>query len=533
VNEHAPTGPGSSGPSLLDALLRRILTSRVYDVARDTPLDPAPRLSARLGNRVHFKREDLQPVFSFKVRGAYNRMANLSAAERARGVITASAGNHAQGVACSAEKLGLRAVIVMPRTTPEIKVQAVRARGAEVVLVGDSYSDAQAHCDRLAAETGLTFIHPFDDPLVIAGQGTVGDEIVRHRQGEALNAVFVPVGGGGLLAGVAGYIKAVLPNVRVVGVEPFESDAMYQSLQAGHRVTLDHVGIFADGVAVRTVGAHTFQIAQLAVDEIVRVSNDEMCAAIKDIFDDTRSVMEPAGALSVAGLKRWVAETGSRDQHLVAILSGANMNFDRLRFVAERAELGEEREALFAVTIPERPGAYRDFCVAIGERVVTEFNYRLNGRQEAHIFVGVGVDSRRDAAMLAQELNARGYETLDLTDNEMAKLHVRHMVGGAAPDVRSERLYRFEFPERPGALTKFLDTLGGRWNISLFHYRNHGADFGRVLVGFEVPDDQEGPFGTFLETLGYPYQREIDNPAYTRFLTAGGGFPQNPPRAAS
>jgi threonine dehydratase len=531
VNEHAPTGTGS-GPSLLDALLRRILTSRVYDVARETPLELAPRLSARLGNRVHLKREDLQPVFSFKVRGAYNKIANLSAAERARGVITASAGNHAQGVACSAEKLGLRAVIVMPRTTPSIKVQAVQARGAEVVLAGDSYSDAQAHCDRLVAETGLTFIHPFDDPLVIAGQGTVGDEIVRHRQGEALHAVFVPVGGGGLLAGVAGYIKAVLPDVRVIGVEPFESDAMYQSLQAGRRVTLDHVGIFADGVAVRTVGVHSFQIAQLAVDEIVRVSNDEMCAAIKDIFDDTRSVMEPAGALSLAGLKRWAAANGCHDQHLVAILSGANMNFDRLRFVAERAELGEEREALFAVTIPERPGAYRDFCVALGERVVTEFNYRLNGRQEAHIFVGVGIDSRRDAAALAGELNARGYETLDLTDNEMAKLHVRHMVGGAAPDVRSERLYRFEFPERPGALTRFLDTLGGRWNISLFHYRNHGADFGRVLVGFEVPDDEEAPFGTFLETLGYPYQRELDNPAYKRFLTVGGGFPQNPPRAA-
>ncbi len=435
ANEHAPTGPGS-GPSLLDALLRRILTSRVYDVARETPLELAPRLSARLGNRVHFKREDLQPVFSFKVRGAYNKMANLSAAERARGVITASAGNHAQGVACSAQKLGLRAVIVMPRTTPSIKVQAVQARGAEVVLVGDSYSDAQAHCDHLVAETGLTFIHPFDDPLVIAGQGTVGDEIVRHRQGEALHAVFVPVGGGGLLAGVAGYIKAVLPDVRVIGVEPFESDAMYQSLQAGRRVTLDHVGIFADGVAVRTVGVHSFEIAQLAVDEIVRVSNDEMCAAIKDIFDDTRSVMEPAGALSLAGLKRWVAANGCHDEHLVAILSGANMNFDRLRFVAERAELGEEREALFAVTIPERPGAYRDFCVALGQRVVTEFNYRLNGRQEAHIFVGVGIDSRRDAAALARELNARGYETLDLTDNEMAKLHVRHMVGGAAPDVR-------------------------------------------------------------------------------------------------
>jgi len=520
VNDQVAGGPGA-GQSPLDALLRRILTSRVYDVARETPLDPAPRLSARLGNRVHFKREDLQPVFSFKLRGAYNRIAHLSPDERARGVITASAGNHAQGVACSAQKLGLRAVIVMPRTTPSIKVDAVRARGAEVVLVGDSYSDAQAHCDRLAVELGLTFIHPFDDPLVIAGQGTVGDEIVRHRQGEALHAVFVPVGGGGLLAGVAGYIKAVLPDVRIVGVEPFESDAMYRSLAAGYRVTLDHVGIFADGVAVRTVGAHTFAIAQIAVDEVVRVSNDEMCAAIKDIFDDTRTVMEPAGALAVAGLKRWVAERGCSDQSLVAVLSGANMNFDRLRFVAERAELGEEREALFAVTIPERPGAYRDFCLALGQRIVTEFNYRLNGRQEAHIFVGVGVDSRKDAASLAAELNARGYETLDLTDNEMAKLHVRHMVGGAAPDVKCERLYRFEFPERPGALTKFLDTLGGRWNISLFHYRNHGADFGRVLVGFEVPDDQEGPFGLFLEKLGYPYQREVDNPAYKRFLTPG------------
>jgi threonine dehydratase len=518
VNDHV-AGTTGAGSSPLDALLRRILTSRVYDVARETPLDPAPRLSARLGNRVHFKREDLQPVFSFKLRGAYNRIAHLSADERARGVITASAGNHAQGVACSAQKLGLRAVIVMPRTTPSIKVDAVRARGAEVVLVGDSYSDAQAHCDRLAVELGLTFIHPFDDPLVIAGQGTVGDEIVRHRQGEALHVVFVPVGGGGLLAGVSGYIKAVLPDVRIVGVEPFESDAMYRSLAAGYRVTLDHVGIFADGVAVRTVGVHTFAIAQIAVDEIVRVSNDEMCAAIKDIFDDTRTVMEPAGALAVAGLKRWVADRGAVDQSLVAVLSGANMNFDRLRFVAERAELGEEREALFAVTIPERPGAYRDFCLALGQRVVTEFNYRLNGRQEAHIFVGVGVDSRTDAAALAAELNARGYETLDLTDNEMAKLHVRHMVGGAAPDVKAERLYRFEFPERPGALTKFLDTLGGRWNISLFHYRNHGADFGRVLVGFEVPDDQEAPFGSFLEKLGYPYQREVDNPAYKRFLT--------------
>ena len=397
----------------------------------------------------------------------------------------------------------------------------MQARGAEVVLAGDSYSDAQAHCDHLVAETGLTFIHPFDDPLVIAGQGTVGDEIVRHRQGEALHAVFVPVGGGGLIAGIAGYIKAVLPDVRVIGVEPFESDAMYQSLQAGRRVTLDHVGIFADGVAVRTVGVHSF------ADRAARRRRDRARLERRDLRGDQGHLRRHAQRDGAGrGARRGrpqalVAANGCHDEHLVAILSGANMNFDRLRFVAERAELGEEREALFAVTIPERPGAYRDFCVALGQRVVTEFNYRLNGRQEAHIFVGVGIDSRHDAAALARELNARGYETLDLTDNEMAKLHIRHMVGGAAPDVRDERLYRFEFPERPGALIKFLDTLGGRWNISLFHYRNHGADFGRVLVGFEVPDEEEGPFGTFLETLGYPYQRELDNPAYKRFLTPG------------
>jgi threonine dehydratase len=507
-------------PANLDLLLRRILTSRVYDVARETPLDLAPRLSARLGHTVHFKREDLQPVFSFKLRGAYNRIAHLTADERRRGVITASAGNHAQGVAYSAQKLGLRAVIVMPQTTPAIKVEAVRARGAEVVLAGDSYSDAQAVCDRLAADTGLSFIHPFDDLLVIAGQGTVADEIVRHRQGGELHAVFVPIGGGGLIAGVGGYIKAVMPQVRIIGVEPIDSDAMDRSLRAGRRVTLDQVGIFADGVAVRTVGAHTFALCQQVVDEIVCVSNDEICAAIKDIFDDTRSVMEPAGALAVAGVKRY-AEQHSEPQHLVAVLSGANMNFDRLRFVAERAELGEAREALFAVTIPERAGAYRSFCAALGPRVVTEFNYRLNGRREAHIFVGVGVESRQDAADLAARLRADGYETLDLSNNEMAKLHLRHMVGGPAPDVRDEVICRFEFPERPGALMKFLDTLGGRWNISLFHYRNHGADFGRVLVGFEVPPPDDAAFMTFLDTLGYPYLREADNEAYRRFLTPG------------
>ena len=501
----------------LTQLLHDILKSRVYDVALETPLELAPRLSRRLANEVLLKREDYQPVFSFKLRGAYNKIAHLREDERSRGIITASAGNHSQGVAFSARKLGLRAVIVMPQTTPQIKVEAVRAMGAEVVLAGDSYTDAQAHCDAMVAETGLTFIHPFDDPLVIAGQGTIGAEILRHSQ-DRLSVVFVPVGGGGLIAGIAGYLKVLRPDVSVIGVEPFESDAMYQSLAAGRRVRLDHVGIFADGVAVREVGEVTFPLVRDTVDEIVRVTNDEVCAAIKDIFDDTRTVTEPAGALAVAGLKAWVERGSVRDRSLVAVLSGANMNFDRLRFVAERAEVGEAREALLAVTIPERPGAFREFCAAIGRRVVTEFNYRLSGRAQAHIFVGVATQSRQDGTALAARLNAGGYETVDLTDNEMAKLHVRHMVGGHAPDVRHERLCRFEFPERPGALTEFLDKLGGRWNISLFHYRNHGADFGRVLAGFEVDEGDLAAFRQFLDGLGYPYTAEHDNQAYTFFL---------------
>jgi len=502
---------------VLNQLLYNILKSRVYDVARETPLDAAARLSRRLSNEVLFKREDLQPVFSFKLRGAYNKIAHLREEEWARGIITASAGNHSQGVAFSAQRLGMKATIVMPQTTPQIKVDAVRAMGAEVVLAGDSYDHAKAHCDVLAAETGQTFIHPFDDPLVIAGQGTIGAEILRHSQ-DRLSAVFVPVGGGGLISGIAGYVKVLRPDVKVIGVEPFESDAMYQSLEAGRRVHLDHVGIFADGVAVREVGELTFPIVQQTVDEIVRVSNDEICAAIKDVFDDTRTVMEPAGALAVAGLKAWVEREGVRDQAIAAVLSGANINFDRLRFVAERAEVGEAREALLAVTIPERPGAFREFCAAIGRRVVTEFNYRLSGRAQAHIFVGVATESRHDGIALAARLNACGYETVDLTDNEMAKLHVRHMVGGHAPDVRHERLCRFEFPERPGALTEFLDKLGGRWNISLFHYRNHGADFGRVLAGFEVEDRDLPEFRAFLDALGYPCTPELSNPAYTFFL---------------
>jgi len=502
---------------LLTQLLHDILKSRVYDVARETPLDLAPRLSRRLSNEVLLKREDLQPVFSFKLRGAYNKIAHLREEEWARGIITASAGNHSQGVAFSARKLGLKATIVMPQTTPQIKVDAVRAMGAMVELSGDSYADAKTHCDTLVKETGLTFIHPFDDPLVIAGQGTIGAEILRHSQ-DRLSAVFVPIGGGGLIAGIAGYIKSLRPDVKVIGVEPYESDAMFQSIKAGRRIRLDHVGIFADGVAVREVGELTFPIVQKTVDEIVRVSNDEICAAIKDIFDDTRTIMEPAGALSAAGLKAWVGREGVRDQSLVAVLSGANINFDRLRFVAERAEVGEAREALLAVTIPERAGAFREFCAAIGRRVVTEFNYRLSGRRQAHIFVGVATQSRQDAAALAALLTASGYETADLTDNEMAKLHVRHMVGGHAPEVRHERLCRFEFPERPGALTEFLDKLGGRWNISLFHYRNHGADFGRVLAGFEVEEKDLVEFRSFLEALGYPYTPETDNLAYQFFL---------------
>jgi threonine dehydratase len=511
------TASADTAPSL-DAMLRLILTSRVYDVAQVTPLDVAARLSRRLGSQVLLKREDLQPVFSYKIRGAYNRMAHLTADERSRGVIAASAGNHAQGVAFSARHLGIRALIVMPRTTPEIKVQAVRDLGAEVVLAGDNYPDAKAHCDELAASTGLTFVHPFDDPLVIAGQGTVGDELLRHELGGDVSAIFVPVGGGGLIAGIASYVKALKPSVRVIGVEPYEADAMYQSLAAGRRVVLDQVGIFADGVAVREVGRITFPIVQATVEEVVRVSNDEICAAIKDIFDDTRSIMEPAGALAVAGLRSWVERTGTSGTRLAAVLSGANMNFDRLRFVAERAELGDAREALFGVTIPERPGAFREFCAAIGRRVVTEFNYRLSSRAAAHIFVGIATHSRQDAHDIADALKGGGYAAEDLTDNELAKLHVRHMVGGRSPEVTSEQLYRFEFPERPGALLDFLDKLGGRWNISLFHYRNHGADFGRVLAGFEVPPDECAAFEGFLEGLGYRYQREMQNAAYEMFL---------------
>jgi threonine dehydratase len=500
-------------------LLRDVLRSRVYDVARETPLDAAPKLSARLGRAVLLKREDLQPVFSFKVRGAYNKIASLSPEQRAAGVIAASAGNHAQGVAYAARRLHIRAVIVMPKTTPEIKVAAVRALGAEVILAGDTYTDAQAHCDALMAESGMTLIHPFDDPLVIAGQGTIGDEILRQSHAVP-GAVFVPVGGGGLIAGIAGYLKAVAPEIRIIGVEPYEADAMYRSVRAGRRVDLDQVGIFADGVAVRQVGRYTFPIVQACVDEIVRVTNDEICAAIKDVFDDTRSICEPAGALAVAGLKAVsAAETEPpASAPWVAVVSGANMNFDRLLFVTERAEIGEAREALLAVTIPERPGSFRAFCGALGERVITEFNYRLHGREEARVFVGVGTAGRGDASALARQLTDAGDPTLDLSEDEMAKLHIRHMVGGHAPSVRSERLFRFEFPERPGALWQFLDTLGGHWNITMFHYRNHGSDAGRVLAGIEAAERDRADFQDFLDQLGYPYVEETANPAYRMFL---------------
>ena len=504
----------------LGELFRAILTSRVYDVARETPLELAPRLSARVENQVLFKREDQQPVFSFKIRGAYNRIAFLTPEERARGVIAASAGNHAQGVALSAKQLGIRAVIVMPRTTPEIKVEAVRAHGAEVVLRGDHYADAEHYCQELAGTSGLAMIHPFDDPLVIAGQGTVADEIVRQRPGD-LSAVFVPIGGGGLAAGIGVYMKTLMPAVRVIGVQPVDADAMSRAVSAGRPVALEHVSLFADGVAVRQVGRHTFPLVRDTVDEIVLVTNDQICGAIKDIFEDTRTIVEPAGALSVAGLKQLVERTGLRGQRLVAILSGANVNFDRLRFVAERAELGEGREAIFAVTIPERPGAFCEFCKALGRRVITEFNYRLSGRAAAQIFVGMAIRSREDAVDVQQMLTDRGYEVVNLTDNEMAKLHVRHMVGGRTDAVLNERVCRFEFPERPGALLQFLETLGGRWNISLFHYRNHGADFGRVLAAFEVPAPEAAAFERFLHDLGYVYQLDEDNEAYRRFLADG------------
>ncbi len=497
--------------------LQRILTARVYDVAVETPLDSARALSARLGNQVLLKREDQQAVFSFKLRGAYNKMAHLSADSLKRGVIAASAGNHAQGVALSAERLGCRATIVMPVTTPAIKVQAVQARGAQVLLHGDSYSDAYERAVGEAEESGAIFVHPYDDPEVIAGQGTIGMEVLRQHQG-SLEAIFVPVGGGGLIAGIAAYVKRVRPQIKVIGVEPVDADAMARSLSAGRRVVLKQVGLFADGVAVKQVGKETFRLCKELVDEIVLADTDAICAAIKDVFQDTRSVLEPAGALAVAGLKAYAEKHRLSGKALVAIASGANINFDRLRFVAERAEVGEQREAVLAVTIPERPGSFREFCEILGKRSITEFNYRYADPKVAHIFVGIEVGGRHETVRILGELHRRHIEAYDLTDNEMAKLHVRHLVGGHAPRAEHEILYRFEFPERPGALMRFLDSMSAGWNISLFHYRNHGADYGRVLVGMQVPPRDQDAFAAFLAGLGYDYQEETGNLAYRLFL---------------
>lgn len=499
--------------------IEKILKARVYDVARETPLDPAPNLSRRLGNRVLLKREDMQPVFSFKLRGAYNKIINLPEEKRRAGVIAASAGNHAQGVALSAQRLGIKALIVMPTTTPPIKIEAVKNLGAKAAVHGDTYDEAYAHALQVAAERDLTFIHPYDDPDVIAGQGTVGMEILHQHTGD-LHAIFVPVGGGGLIAGVSAYVKYLYPGIKVIGVEPDEAPSLYQALERRRRIRLSQVGIFTDGAAVRQVGKEPFRVARQCVDEVIVVNTDAICAAIKDIFDDTRSIAEPAGALAVAGLKNYVERTGIQGTDLVAIESGANMNFDRLRHVSERAELGERREMLVAVTIPERPGSFRDFCHSIGHRNITEFNYRMSDAREAHVFAGIQLNHGDDERLaILEQLKDGGYAVIDLTDNEMAKLHIRHMVGGHAPQLDNEKIYRFEFPERPGALLRFLTRMGHRWNISMFHYRNHGDAYGRVLVGVQVPSGSHGQFQDFLKELGYAFQDESSNLAYTLFLS--------------
>jgi threonine dehydratase len=501
----------------IDYLEKILNATRVYDVAVETPLQVAPNLSQRLNNTVLLKREDMQPVFSFKLRGAYNKMVSLTPKEAKKGVIAASAGNHAQGVALSAQRLGLRAVIVMPVTTPSIKIDAVKARGAEVVLSGVSYSEAYEHALKLSEQKGYTFVHPYDDPEVIAGQGTIAMEILRQYS-KPIHSIYVAIGGGGLISGVAAYVKRLRPEIKIIGVQPVDSDAMRQSLIANKRVKLDQVGLFADGVAVRQVGVETFKLCKEWVDEIVLVSTDEICAAIKDVFDDTRAILEPAGALAIAGMKKVVKRDKLKNQHMVAIACGANINFDRLRFIAERAELGEQREAVFAATIPEKPGSFKAFCELMGERSITEFNYRFADTSQAQVFVGVSIAHQAEKLQLFKTLKQHGIESVDLTDNEMAKLHVRHMVGGHAPRVKNERLYRFEFPERPGALTRFLNNMSANWNISLFHYRNHGADYGRVLVALEVPPQDNKRFQQFLANLGYPYVEETTNPAYQLFL---------------
>lgn len=502
----------------IDDYVRLIDAANVYELASETPVEPAPNLSARLKNRILMKREDLQPVFSFKLRGAYNKLATLPQESLDAGVICSSAGNHAQGVALAAQKRNVRAVIVMPITTPTIKVEAVRSLGGEIVLHGDTYDDAYARAREIEKQERLTFIHPFNDPSVIAGQGTIGRELVGQLQDE-VEAVFVPIGGGGLIAGIAAYIKGKKPDIKIIGVQPEDSAAMQESLAAGEPITLDHVGIFADGVAVRRVGDETFRLCQELVDEIVTVDTDQICAAIRDIYEDTRSIVEPAGALAVAGAKKYIAKNKIRNKTFVVINCGANVNFDRLRHIAERAAVGEQREMLIGVEIPEQPGSFRKFCQAIGRRSITEFNYRYSDARKAHIFVGVELrHGAREHAELIAKLTGLGYPIVDLSDNEMAKLHVRHMVGGSKAKLENERIFRFEFPERPGALLDFLKAIGTNWNISLFHYRNHGSDYGRILAGIQVPDEESDELEAHLTDLGYSYSEESDNPAYAMFL---------------